>query len=410
MHPTIALSTLQKLNRLRLAVLSIAAIALLTANFQLNIPLSLQSISLVLLLTAAFCLFVQRRLQNGNPTSVREVFHHLLIDLTILFSLLFFTGGATNPLVSLLLIPLTLGAILLSHRYILLLSLYAIALYSLLMRYFIPMHGTHSHTDAFSMHLFGMWISFLLSAVLIVFFLARLSASIRQKEMELTQAKETALRNQHLVALGTLAASTAHELGTPLGSIALLAEDLSAELLAHPELANQAIEIQRQVKSCKQSLRRLSSQASTSYLENGKILAVNEFLAEILHDWRQQYPQINIAVENRGELPAPCILADKTLSQAIHNILDNAAKVSSQIRWKNHWTEQQLQMEISDDGPGLDPAMADAIGKQSLAGKTQGMGIGLLLAHTIVKQLGGSIRHSNRDPHGLLTQIQIPLG
>jgi two-component system sensor histidine kinase RegB len=144
---------------------------------------------------------------------------------------MYYTGGYMNPLISLLLLPLVSAAATLQARYTWVLVLITVGAYTLLLDYFEPLQLAGGSTNLFSLHLAGMWITFVVSALMVALFVQRMSASVRERDRALAQAREQMLRQQQVAALGALAAGAAHELGTPLGTMAIIARELELDLL-----------------------------------------------------------------------------------------------------------------------------------------------------------------------------------
>ena len=160
----------------------------------------------------------------------------LSFDLLAWGGYIFLSGGATNPLISLFLPLVAIGALILTPRQAWLLALGAILIYSFLWYFYVPLHIT-DFARAGTLHLFGMWLVFALSAVLVVGFILQLSSGIRRRDRELTAAREQAIRDDWLITLGSQAAGAAHELGTPLASLNVLADDLLDDGRLPPALA-----------------------------------------------------------------------------------------------------------------------------------------------------------------------------
>ncbi len=165
-------------------------------------------------------------MRRGGPVGDAELFFELLADVGCLTALLYLSGGSTNPFVSLYLLPLTIAAAALPARYAWSMAGLTVTGYTLLLFFFRPLgHDQSMHSSAFNLHILGMWITFLVSAMLIASFVTTMSASIRVRDRELAAARERALRDEQVLALGTFAAGAAHELGTPLATIAVLSRE-----------------------------------------------------------------------------------------------------------------------------------------------------------------------------------------
>ena len=203
----------------------VAAIAL--AHFVLDGPLPLRELGL-----AVGALALWNALNYGPVHAQRavhdgEVALHLAVDIVVFTAVLYFTGGPTNPFVSLYLVPISLAATSLPARYAWLTVAMCGVGYSLLWWRSVPLPPVHARFGSeFDLHLAGMWVNFVIAAVLIVLFVGRMARLVRQRDRELAAMRENALRDQQVIELGTLAAGTAHELNTPLSTLAILASEL----------------------------------------------------------------------------------------------------------------------------------------------------------------------------------------
>ena len=154
------------------------------------------------------------RLRRKWPISSIEFFAQLLVDVFALSALLYFSGGSTNPFISLYLLPLTIAAAALPWAYTWVMAAITIGCYTLMLFYYLPLpHDHEEHNREFNLHVSGMWLAFVLSTMLIAWFVVKMGISIRERDKDLALAREQALRNEQIIALGTLAAGAAHELG-----------------------------------------------------------------------------------------------------------------------------------------------------------------------------------------------------
>jgi two-component system sensor histidine kinase RegB len=409
-EPTPAALNLQRLVVYRNLLMAVQLTATFAAHV-LAFALPLLPVVVVIAIFAALNCATWLRLRwIDRRVSDQELFFHLFTDVVILAALLYFTGGSTNPFVSLFLMPLTLAAASLPSRYTWAIAGAALCCYSLLMVWYVPL--PHQHGVNFNLHVLGMWFGFVLSSVLISYFAVKMSATLREREQALAQAREDALRDERLIALGTLAAGAAHELGTPLATMAVLAKDMEVECSATPEMAGSWRVLRGQIARCKDILSELAISAGQARAEAGRDHALDKYLAQIMEQWHGGRPGVRLRQQWHGTQPAPHIIADQTLTHAITNILNNAADASEQeVEIHGSWNDRELCLEICDRGAGITATAAAHAGEPFFTTKPpgQGLGLGLFLAQSTIKRLGGNVQLSNRAEGGACARIILPL-
>ncbi len=404
---------LRQLYMLRNIAIGGQLIVLLVVSYGLGMNLPLLPMSGVVLALAVANGYTWRRLRHPAAVSDLELFGQLLLDVTALTVLLYYSGGSTNPFVLLYLMPITLTAAALPGLFSGLMALVTVACYSILMFNYRPMPHVHmQHGSEFDLHVTGMWLGFVVSAGLIAYFVVKMGATLRERDAMVAALREEQLRNERILALGTLATGAAHELGTPLSTMAVLLKEMEREAVADGgEAAHLAI-LRGQVARCKQILSSLSAAAGHARAEAGSGMPLDEYLQKLLADWRGMRPAVRIDTRCEGPQPAPRIVTELTLSQAIINILNNAADVSpEQIEMEARWDAAMLHIEIRDRGPGLAPAVQENAGTPFFTTKEpgQGLGLGLFLAHATLKRFGSKVELLNREGGGACTRLALPL-
>jgi two-component system sensor histidine kinase RegB len=279
------------------------------------------------------------------------------------------------------------------------------------MFFYRPLPHVHiKHGADFNLHVLGMWFGFLLSAGLIIFFVVRMAKSLRERDRILTEAREQALRDQHLVALGTLATGAAHELGTPLATMAVLASELKYEYATDTDVVEKADMLRGQLDRCKSILSDITASAGQARPEGGSSFAIDDYLETVVELLQSSRPAAQISCQLNGSQPPPQILADKTLTQALLNILNNAADASiDNIEVEGHWDGECLTITILDRGEGLSPAVQAAAGTPFFTTKPDGQGLGLYLARAVMERFGGQVQLFNRKSGGAQAVIELPL-
>jgi two-component system sensor histidine kinase RegB len=390
-------------------------ISRLVYSLALPLPPLLLTLGLLALLNLLTWLRLQTLFSIGNS----EIFVQLLLDIAGITSLFFFTGGATNPFIWFYLLPLIIAATILPRGYTWFMAGLSVACYSTLFFYNVPLPDGDMHHDAgmhhdggFRMHVFGMWLGFVISAGFVAVIIVGLAHSLRERDRKLAEAREQALQNERLVALGTLAAGAAHELGTPLGTMAILAAELEQEYTdsGHADLHRKLGILRRQVDRCKEALSVISASAGAGRAESGHRMSVRDYLDAVLAEWREQYPHAVLTTHISDQAPAAMIIAEHTLTQTLHNVLNNAADASPQdVTLEADWTETELTLTIADRGPGMREDIHEQLGKQLVTTKPEGLGVGLYLAHATIRRLGGDLGVGNREGGGTLVRITMPL-
>ncbi len=408
------LSDLRRLVASRWLVLGSMAGLVLIAPGLLDIPLQQTLLLAILGVTALFNAIVQWHLRQAERATHYELFSQLLVDIATLSALVFFSGGATNPLVSLLLPPVAIAALTLPVCGVLGIGLAAIGAYSVLMVFYVALPLTDA-SRATHLHLVGMWLTFVVSASMIAWFVVRMTRLIRERDAELAAAREQSLRDERVMAIGTLAAGAAHELGTPLGTMALIAGELAHDFAANPALPESARQdialLRQQIGVCKQIITGLSRRAGAERLENTLRQPVDRWLDEIRLHWHASRPQASSRLHCASPGPAPEIAADPRLEQAVLNLLNNAANAcgAEPIEISLEWSAAHIGLAIHDRGPGFPPAVLAGAGQTSFPAHAHGSGIGLMLTRAAIEQLGGKLLLSNPAAGGALAHIELPL-
>jgi two-component system sensor histidine kinase RegB len=402
---------LKRLFTLRSLMIAAELLAVIGARQLLGIQLQLVPLLTIIGLLSLVNVWTWREVRRGAMVTDREFLYQLCVDVGAIAALLYFAGGATNPFAWLFLIPLIIAATVLSARATWLIAALSILCYSLLMRHYVPL-GEHDHLrhgDSFSQHVFGMWFGFVISACLIAWFVAGMARSLRTRDHLLAKAREKALRDEQLVAMGTLATGAAHELGTPLATMAVVTHEL--ERAGLPESTQRKLRILKdQIARCKITLSTLSASAGEIRVEGGGPIAVQAFIDNLVWRWQQQYAHTPLALTAGPGDPGATVINEQTLVQALINLLNNAADVSTQpLVLEASWTTGELLLDILDRGPGLHPQTAKQVEQPKTSEKEFGMGLGLFLAHAAIQRIGGSIRLTDRPGGGTRTHIRLPL-
>jgi len=351
------------------------------------------------------------RVASQKPESNLELFGQLWVDLGALSALLFLSGGTTNPFVSLYLPSLAIAAAVLPWHLMAWLAAFAVACYAVLGFESVPLN-LDNPANLFDYYRAGMWVNFMVSVGLIAWFVARMSRALRQRDAALGDAQQRLLRDERAVALGVQAATVAHEIGTPLSTIAMLTEELRDAARSDEGLKPYAADLDildQQMTLCTSALARLRSRASTQ----GSRQRVDEWLDSFANQWRLRHPHVKF--ERLDEPPADISLDDTVaVSQILTILLDNAARAS-----RDHVTlaarpvdPDSIEFEVCDGGPGVPASLRGLLGAAPVDSTQGGHGVGLYLAFSAAARLGGSIELtdvSETRPRGTRAVLRLPL-
>lgn len=399
-----ARALLGRLLAVRVSLIAGWAAGVMWLHWGLGIRMPLLPMAAVLVLMGLFALSTAWRLRLDVPATQMEFLAHLLADLTAFAVLVFFSGGATNPFVSLMLVPVIIAAISLRPRWVWLLAAVAGGYYALLLFVYQPL-AIVDPVAAYGMHLGGMWFNFLISAALIAFFVTRMHAALRARDQELAGLREKQLRDERIVALGTQAALAAHELATPLATIQTTAHELAAEFANDPDIGEDCRLLEKQAQACKRILTQLAARAQDT---PPAAQPLDAWLAAVIERWQVLRPDARIVTG----LPAErrVFTAPDGLEQAIMNVLNNAADASPDaVEFGAETKPDALLIDIADRGPGLTPEQKAQAGRVLFSGKPgRGWGMGLALTHATLERLGGSLTLTEREGGGTRVCIRLP--
>ncbi|MBI3052589.1 MAG: HAMP domain-containing histidine kinase [Betaproteobacteria bacterium] len=379
----------------------------------LEIPLPLLPLAAGIGFLALFNLATWLRLRFPQPVYDGELFAQIVVDVAVFTILLYFTGGMTNPFAGMYVLPLAVSAVMLRRSYTWGIAAITGACYLLLVFSFVPlMSANYEPLYQVKLHEIGEAISLVITIPLIMYFVIKITTTLREHQRLLAQARENELNNERIVQLGAFAAGAAHELSTPLSTMAVVVKELQGRWHTRPELLNELHVISDQLQVCKGTLSNLLASAGRTRMDGGGKLALDEFLKSVVENCRSMRPGVIVTSRWHGTLLAPEIVADQSLRQAIMNLLNNAADASPElVEVEGRWDEQELCIRISDRGQGILPEAADKIGKGGFTTKPpgEGHGVGLMLSATIIRRFGGSINLYNQPGCGACTEVRLPL-
>ncbi len=383
-------------------------------NSVLDVVLPLLPLAAGIGFLAVFNVATWLRLGIDRPVSDGELFGQILVDIAVFTALLYLAGGAANPFALMYVLNLTIAATVFTGGYAWSIAAVTGTCYLLLMFSSTPLLHAGGEPLEHRLLMAGTAVSFVMTASLLAFFVLRITGALRMHERRLARAKEAELNNERIVQLGAFAAGAAHELSTPLATMAVVVKELGArcDCSQKPEFLSELRIVSDQIELCKGALSSLLASAGQTRMDGGGKVALDEFLKALVEKCRLMRPKTVVTWRCQGTQPAPEIVVEQTLRQAIMNLLNNAADASpEQIEVEGQWDEQELCIRICDRGQGILPEAADKIGKGFFTTKPpgEGHGMGLILSTTIIRRFGGSINMFNQAERGACTEVRLPL-
>lgn len=389
-------------------------LAVLFAIYGLNADLNAWLIGATLGVLGFLNLITYARLYSPWPVTEPEFFTQLVADMVLYGALLFHMGGATNPFIFLLLVPLIIASATLSRTYVWLVSIMVVSIYSSLLVYYEPLlqlTDSHQHRimELFDIHILGMWINFLLTVLVVTYFIVRMRQSLQRQQEKLEQEREKRIQDQQLLSLATMAAGTAHELGTPLSTMQVLLKELEHEHQHNPDLLEDLQLLQQQTDICASRLKQMA-QSVKQEQANNQALPLNQLINETIEQLLIQRPEVTYQLTMTGMGEPPTLNCSTSLRQSLLNLLNNSADAEPQgIEIELDWDQQQAYFRIHDQGPGISLEQSDNLGKPFVTTKGKGLGIGLFLTATTLARYAGDVRLYNHPQGGTLTEVTLPI-
>ena len=399
-------------NLLRLCLIrSIVIVVLLAIAFWFRFysTVNLPSVPLFLILSVLVVVnaLVFLRLRSDWPVSENEFFANLLLDVIFLTLVLYFTGGSTNPIVSYYLIPLIISAAVLRPVHTWFIAFLSIAFYTLLLFYYQPLSlfTMSGHGAMTSAHFVGMWVNFGFSALLISWFVVRMAGTLREQSYAIARNREAGLRNEQIISVASIAAGTAHEMRTPLATMAVTVDEIGFD---HPELKDEMNVLAQQIERCDAVLRELVS--TTTEDSRMVVTGIGVLLENLLEKWSLARPEIKLETQIPAQVSKLEIRYDQSLQHALTSFLNNAADASPEyVSLRIDSSKGSILISIEDRGSGIPVEITDSLGKTYVSRKQGGLGLGVLLSQASIERLGGEVTLTWVPGSGTRLEIRLPV-
>ncbi|WP_169169671.1 ATP-binding protein [Acidovorax sp. SRB_24] len=383
------------------------------ARYTFGVPLPLPQIGTVIACLVLFNAASMLRWRRGRRVANGELFFALLVDVLMLTALLHLSGGATNPFSFLYLLQVTLGAVLLSGWTVWAMVAITTACFVALAAVSPPLVFAQGlEAGLASPQMQGFLVCFVLNAALVGVFITRISRNLRQRDARLASLRQRAAEHEHIVRMGLLASGAAHELGTPLATLAVILGDWRRmpAFAQQPELLQEIAEMEHELQRCKTILSGILLSAGEARGESSAGTTLHAFLDGLVQMWRVTRSSAALTYANHIGPDLPMV-SDSAVQQMICNVLDNALEASPTGMHLDATREDgMLVLTVTDTGPGFAPGMLANFGTpyQSTKGRP-GAGLGLFLAVNVARTLGGTVSACNRPGGGASVTLRLPL-
>jgi len=352
----------QTLVLLRWAAITGQTIALIVVALLLGFTYPYVACTLIILMAVVVNIVVSLKLPLDRRVSNFEAYLQLGFDLLQLTSLLWLTGGILNPFSLLFLAPVVTASTTLSRWVVLALGIMAMALSLGLVFFHQPLPW--STVGGFDLPLimkFGFWTAIFIGTCFTSFYAWRSTQENRKMAFALTTAEAMLAHEQKLSALGGLAAAAAHELGTPLATIQVVAKEMTRDIKDNPSLSEDANLILSQAQRCRDILEQLSRRGDQGDLIHD-VLSVEDLLEEAAEPFIGRGRGIIITCSGDG--PEPIMKRRPELLYALKNYIDNAVGFAeTRVELSAHWDSKYITFLVEDNGPGFTPAIKNRLGQ-----------------------------------------------
>lgn len=409
---------LDTLVRLRWLAVAGQTAAVLFVRFALGFPLPLVLCLVPIGLSALLNLALRAR----YPVTLRlpewPAFALLAYDVVQLGALLFLTGGLDNPFAILLLVPAIVSAATLLPRPTTLLGLIVVAAASVLAVSHWPLPWSPS--DGLQLPLVyvaGVWVALVSACIFTGVYAFRVAEEARQLARALNATEMVLAREQHLYALDGLAAAAAHELGTPLATIALVAKELEREIPPGSPHADDIALLRSQSQRCRDILARLTSLSGQPDTHLAR-LPLSHLIEEVVEAYRAFAAEI-VVTPPKGRGPEPVGRRNPAIVQGLVNLVENAVDFAErEVTVGTEWSDDEVVITIADDGPGFSREIVARIGEPYVTTRNRpaseephheagGLGLGLFIAKTLLERSGARLRFENRGPETPGARVEI---
>jgi two-component system sensor histidine kinase RegB len=421
---------LRTLSNLRWLAIAGQSVALFLVYFGFGYRLPLIPCVAAIVASAALNIALAVRYAPTHRLTNREATVYLGFDVLQLGVLLYLTGGVVNPFALMFLAPVVIAAATLNLGNTLLLAATAFITVSVIAVFHLPLPWEASAVFTLpELYVAGIWSSLVIGIGFTSVYAWRIASETARMSAGLAATQLALAREHRLAAIGALATAAAHELGTPLGTIAVVSRELERALAEGSTEREDAKLLREQAERCRAILTKLARPEDTMFSATQR-LPLGALLDDIAGQYRGEDVEIaiEIATQNKSE-PQPRVWRAPELIHGIANIIENASDFAkSRVLIRASWSASQLEVSVQDDGPGFAPEIFERIGEPYITSRPghyalgdtelgpgaldrhEGMGLGFFIAKTLLEQLGGQVQARNVEKGGARITARWPRG
>ncbi len=427
---------LRTLSNLRWLAIAGQSAALFLVYFALGYPLPILYCAIAIAVSAALNILLALRYPATHRLTNREATFYLAFDVLQLAALLYLTGGIANPFALMFLAPVVIAAATLNLGNTLILAFIAFASVSVIAIVHRPLPWPHGEVlNLPQLYQAGIWTALVIGIGFTSVYAWRIASESARMSAGLAATQLALSREHRLASLGALATAAAHELGTPLGTIAVVARELERSLVAggaanSPEVEDVRL-LRDQAERCRAIIARLAN-PEEGLLGATARLPLGAFLDDIASQHRGEDLEIRVSVTapaSETQKAVPQVWRAPELLHGLGNIIENAADFANAlVDISASWDAAYLYVAVTDDGPGFAPEIFEALGEPYITSRPghralaetemnpqgldehEGMGLGFFIAKVLLEQTGGMVKAVNPASGGAQVQIRWPRG
>lgn len=347
----------------------------------------------------------------------------MLVDVVSLTGLLYLTAGIANPFWLFYFVNIAVAAAIVTPAWAWTLWVCTVGCVTLLLRVetqpisvLSSLHQDLSQPQGWTTAQLGYLVSFMTCSAIITYFTTILTGELRQREQAMREAEETKSRNRQLESLATLAAGAAHELASPMSTIAVVSKELSRALekqSVSPNVLSDVGLIRSELNRCREILDRMTTATGDAAGEQLRSVSLQQFLQETLLGVRESN-RVSILWQSEPSKQSLNLLPIQAAAQALRNLIQNALDASpsdTMVSIKTLAKNDCWSFEIEDSGEGMSEEVLERIGQPFFTTKEpgKGMGLGVYLASNVMRRLGGTLDFDSQPGQGTTARIRLPI-